>query len=367
MCAKKIVPAMMALGVVGLFSATLWFLYLKSRPIPMKIEIDRPFVTDIIKKSVAAGAIQPRKEIEIKPKVSGILRALYVEAGKRVKKGDLIADVQIIPDEVNLNDAELRLSSARLTAERAKRELDRAAALEVQGAAAFDELDTLRSEWDLDMTELRAAEARVQLVREGALRRGKGASTHVQSTVDGTVLSVLVHEGASVTNANSFNPGTTIASVADMSDMVFKGQVDESEVGKLRQNMPVEIVVGALEDLKLAGTLERVSPKSVAKEGTTEFEIEASFRAEGAALVRAGYSANANIVLDRRDKVLAIREGLLLFDGPHRFVEVRVAPRQFQRREVKLGLSDGINAEVVSGVGPHDVLKKPSGTTPDHS
>jgi HlyD family secretion protein len=178
---------------------------------------------------------------------------------------------------------------------------------------------------------------------------------------------VLVREGASVIMANNFNPGTTIVSVADMTDMIFKGRVDESEVGKLKEGMPVEIVVGALEDQKFPGTLERISPKSLAKEGTTEFEIEAAFKTPEGVMVRAGYSANANIVLARRDKVLAINEGLLVFDGPRRFVEVQVGPGQFQKREVKVGLSDGIKAEVLSGVSASDVIKKPRRATPERS
>jgi HlyD family secretion protein len=239
--------------------------------------------------------------------------------------------------------------------------------LGASGAAAQGELDRLRSDYDLAMGELKAAEARVRLVREGAIGKSKGASTEVQSTVDGTVLAVLVREGASVIQANSFNPGTTIVSVADMTDMIFKGRVDESEVGKLKEEMPVEIVVGALEDLKFAGKLERISPKSLAKEGTTEFEIEAAFKTPGGVMVRAGYSANANIVLDRRDKVLAINEGLLVFDGPRRFVEVQVGQGKFEKREVKIGLSDGIKAEVLSGVKADDVLKKPKRATPERS
>jgi len=367
MKAKKLVPTIVALVIVLLFGTTLWFLWAKSRPKPVGIETDKPFVTDIIKKSVAAGSIQPRKEIEIKPKVSGILKTLMVEAGRRVTRGDKIAEVQIIPDVVNLNEAELRLGSARLTVERAKRELDRVVALGAKGAAALGELDKLRSDYELSQGELRAAESRVRLVREGAIRGSKGNSTQVESTVDGTVLAVLVREGASVIQANSFNPGTTIVSIADMTDMIFKGRVDESEVGKLKEGMPVEIVVGALEDLKFAGTLEKISPKSLAKEGTTEFEIEAAFKTPDGVMVRAGYSANANIVLARRDKVLAINEGLLVFDGPKRFVEVQVGPGKFEKREVKVGLSDGIKAEVISGVSPGDVLKKPRKAAPERS
>jgi HlyD family secretion protein len=367
MRAKKVVPTVVALLIVSVFVFTLWFLYQKSRPKAVGIETDKPVVADIIKKSVAAGSIQPRKEIEIKPKVSGILKTLHTEAGKRVKKGDLIADIQIIPDVVSLNEAELRLNSTRLNVERTKRELDRATALGTKGATALGELDKLRSDHDIATGELKAAEARVRLVREGALRGSKGSSTTVESTVDGTVLSVGVREGASVIMANNFNPGTTIISVADMTDMIFKGRVDESEVGKLKEGMPVEIVVGALEDLKFSGTLERISPKSLAKEGTTEFEIEAAFKTPAGVMVRAGYSANANIVLARRDKVLAINEGLLVFDGPRRFVEVQVGPGQFEKREVKIGLSDGIKAEVLSGVSANDVIKKPRRATPERS
>jgi HlyD family secretion protein len=364
MRAKKLVPIIVAVAIVGLFGATLYFLYAKSRPKVVGIETDKPVVTDIVKKAVAAGAIQPRKEIEIKPKVSGILKALYVEAGQRIKKGDRIADVQIIPEMLSLNEATLKLSSARLAEGKTKRELDRAETLGTQGAAAVGELDRLKADHDQAVQELLAAGMRVQLVREGAVGKSKASATRVESTVDGTVLTVMLREGSSVIQANNFNAGTTIVSVADMTDLIFKGRVDESDVGKLRDGMPVEIVVGALEDLRFAGKLERIAPKSLAKEGATEFEIEAAFRIPAAVTVRAGYSANANIVLARRDKVLAIDEGLVVFDGDKRFVEVQAGPGQFEKREVKLGLSDGLKVEVVSGVSAADVLKKPRRATP---
>ncbi len=356
---RNIIPVLAAVVVVGLFGTTLWFLWAKSRPKAVATEIEGPIVSDIVRKTVAAGALQPRKEIEIKPKVSGILKHLYVEAGKRVKAGDLIAEVQIIPDVISLNEAQLRLQSAKFNAERAKRELVRGQTLGSRGAASMGDLDKLRTDAELAAEELHAADTRVRLVREGAVGKSKTASTQVQSTVDGTVLSVLLREGSSVINANSFNPGTTIASVADMTDMVFKGRVDEAEVGKLREGMPVEIVVAALEDSTFKGSLERISPKSLANPGITEFEIEAAFHPPDGVIVRAGYSANANIVLARRDKVLAINEGLVTFEGDKRFVEVQVAPGKFDKREVKLGLSDGLKVEVLSGVAPGDKMRKP--------
>jgi HlyD family secretion protein len=362
MKSKRVFPVAVAVVIVGLFAGTLWFLWAKSRPKPVELQTERPVVTDIVKKVVASGTIEARKEIEIKPRISGILRKLTVLPGQQVKKGEVIGEVQVIPDVVSLNEAELRERSARLAVERTRRELDRAEKLGSSGAAALGELDKLRSDHELAVEELKAAEARVRLVREGAAARARGttASTHVESTVDGTVLAVYVKEGSSVINANSFNPGTTIALVADMADMIFKGRVDESEVGKLRKGMPVEIVVGALEDTKFLGTLEQIAPKSVVREGTTEFDIEAAFRPPPDVVVRAGYSANANIVLDRRQRVLAINESMLTFDKDRRFVEVEVAPTRFERREVRLGLSDGVRVEVLSGIEKDVVLRKPS-------
>ena len=361
MKAKRVFPVLIAIVIFGMFGGTLWFLWAKSKAKPVATETEKPMVTDIVKKVVASGTIEPRKEVEIKPRISGILRSLAVQPGQKVKKGDLIGEVQVIPDVVSLNEAELRLRSAKLAVERAKRELDRAVTLGSRGAAATGELDKLRSDHALALEELRGAESRVRLVREGTIGRTAGAtaSTRVESTVDGTVLTTPVKEGSSVINASGFNPGTTIAAIADMNDMVFRGRVDESEVGKLKEGMPVDIVVGALEDTKFVGKLERIAPKSQVKDGSTEFEIEAAFHPSGQAVVRAGYSANANIVLDRRAKVLAINESALLFEKDHRFVEVQTAPLQFEKREVKLGLSDGVRVEILSGIAERDVLRKP--------
>lgn len=368
MKSKRLLPIVIALGILLVFAGTLWFLWAKSRPRAVAIETARPAVRDVIRKVVASGTIEPRKEIEIKPRIPGILRRLGVTPGMAIKRGDLIGEVQLIPDVVNVNDAELRLRSAALVVERSKRDLDRAVALDVSGAVSKMEIDNLRSAYSIAQEELRAAESRVLLLRKGAAGKTPeaSASTRVESTIDGTVLAVPVKEGSSVINANSFNPGTTIALVADMSDLIFKGRVDESEVAKLRVGMPVEIVIGAMEDQRLSGKLEQIAPKSQVKDGTTEFEIEAAVQVPAGVVVRAGYSANANIVLDRRDKVLTIDEGLLIFeknldkDGQDpRSVDVQTGPQRFERRPVKLGLSDGLHVEVLSGVGPNDVLRKP--------
>ena len=361
MKARRFFPFVIASFIVFIFGGTLWFLWAKSRPKPVGIQTERPAVADIVKKVVASGTIEPRKEIEIKPRISGILRKLAVLPGQRVKRGEVIGEVQVIPDVVSLNEAELRLKAASLNVERSRRELERLEKLGPQGAATAMEVDKLRSDHEMAQEEEKAARLRVLLVREGAAGkvRGSSASTMVESTVDGMVLTVPIKEGSSVIQANNFNPGTTVAVVADMADMIFKGRVDESEVGKLRLGMPVEIVVGALEDIKFQGKLEHIAPKSQVKDGTTEFEIEAAFRPPENVTVRAGYSANANIVLDKRERVLAINESLLTFEKDRRFVEVEVGPLRFEKREVRLGLSDGVRVEVISGIDKGAVLKKP--------
>jgi HlyD family secretion protein len=372
MKSKRVFPVLVAGAIVCVFGGTLWFLYAKSRPKVVGVETEHPVVADIVKKVVASGTIEARREVEIKPRISGILRRLMVEPGQKVKKGDLVGEVQVIPDVVTLNDVELRQRSAVLAVDRAKRELDRAEKLGSQGASAAFEIDKLRSDYEMAVEEQRAAALRVQLVREGSTGKTAGAamSTRVESTLDGTVLTVPIKEGSSVINANSFNPGTTVAVIADMNDMIFRGRVDESEVGKLRPGMPAEIVVGALEETKFVGTLEHIAPKSQVKDGTTEFEIEAAFHPPAEVTVRAGYSANANIVLDRRQQVLAVNESLLIFEKDRdqsdnkdrRFVEVEVGPAQFERREIKVGLSDGIHVEIVSGLDKAATIKRPART-----
>ena len=219
------------------------------------------------------------------------------------------------------------------------------------------DLDRRRSEVARRREEIRAAQAELALVREGALRNAEAIATDIRSTVDGMVLDVPVKLGESVTETNTFSAGTTIAFVADMNDMIFQGNVDESEVGRIGEGMPLSITVGALDNKKLSGTLEYIAPKGVLQEGAVQFEIKAAIEGTDDLFVRAGSSANADIVLDRRDQVLALKEALLQFEGRTPYVEVEVSPQVFERRDVTLGLSDGIVVEVIEGVGPEDRIK----------
>jgi HlyD family secretion protein len=356
---RRVVPLLLTLSVVAAFVVTLVFLYKKSQAKPAVYQTAAPVVMDIVKKTVAPGAIVPRREVTIKPRVSGVLEKLYVEAGQAVKERQLIARIQIIPNVVALNNAESAVRSAQISFDNAESQLKRYQQLFEQKLMNETEFNQFRVGYDLKRQELEAALSNRELVKEGASKRTGRVSNVVASTVDGTVLDVPVKEGSSVIEANNFNEGTTIASIADMSDMIFQGRVDESEVGRIIEGMPVSITVGALGDRKLEGKLEYISPKGKDKEGTIEFEVKAAVTLKEGVLVRANYSANADIILDTRKAVLAIEESLVQFEKGKAYVEVETGPQTFSRREVKLGLSDGIHVEVVSGLTASSRLKKP--------
>jgi len=356
---KRAIPIVLGLAIVAAFAWTLLFLYKKSQSKPVVYETDSPAITDIVDKTVATGAIVPREEVEIKPRVSGVIKQLAVEPGNPVDKGDLIAEIEIIPDSVTLNRAEASLKQAKISFDNAKQELERRKKLFEQKVISDVELAQFRLDYQLKKQDLDAAQSNLQLVKEGAAR-GKGhANTEVRSTVKGMVLAVPVELGESVIESNTFNAGTTIASIANMNDMIFQGNVDESEVGKIKEGMDLVIHIGALEKQTFKGKLEYISPKGVLQDGAIQFEIKASIEVPKNVFIRANYSANADIVLDHRDKVLAIDESLLQFDKGKPYVEVETSPQKFKRRDIKTGLSDGIKIEVLSGIDKNAKIKKP--------
>lgn len=357
---RRAVPLIIALVVCGLFGWTLYFLYKKSREKPVVFETKSAEARDIVEKTVAAGAIVPRREVTIKARVSGVVEKLHVEPGQYVKAGDLIAKIKIIPNVVNLNAAEARLSAARISLANAETEHARIKKLIDQRLVNQADFARADLEYNLAKQELTAASNNLQLVKEGAIRGSGKVSNLVQSTVEGMVLEVPVKEGASVIETNNFNEGTTIAAVADMNDMIFQGTVDESEVGKLKEGMPVSISIGAIENQKFPGSLEYISPKGVAKDGTIEFEVRAKLNLAKGTFIRANYSANADVILDRRQRVLALNESLIQFEKGQPFVEVETRPQEFEKRQLKLGLSDGIFVEVKGGISRETKVKVPN-------
>jgi HlyD family secretion protein len=357
---RRIIPLLLALGVVAAFAATLLFLYDKSQAEPAVFKTAKPARMDIVKKAVAPGAIVPRREVTIKPRVSGVIEKLYVKAGEQVKERQLLAKIQIIPNVVALNNAESAIRAAQIGFDNAESQLQRYQQLFDQKLMHETEFNQFKVGMDLKRQELETAQSNRELIKEGASKRTGKVSNMVSSTVNGMVLDVPIKEGASVIEANNFNEGTTIASIADMGDMIFQGRVDESEVGKLSEGMPVSITVGALGEQKLEGKLEYIAPKGKEKEGTIEFEVRAAVALRSGVLLRANYSANADIILDSKQGVLAIEENVVIFEQGKTFVEVETAPQTFSRREVKLGLSDGINVEIISGLAADARVKIPA-------
>lgn len=355
---KKFFKILFVVVLIGAFIGTIVFLYKKSQSKSIVYGTKQPLVTNIVRKTVATGSVVPRKEIEIKPQVSGIIKELYVEPGVRVKEGDLLAKVKIIPNMVNLNDAQARVKRAKLSLKDARLVYERQKTIFEQGVIPEADFQKYQIEFENAKQELEAAENHLQLIKEGATKAsGESSNTLIRSTIDGMILDVPVEEGNSVIEANNFNDGTTIATVADMGEMVFEGKVDESEVGKLHEEMDLLLTIGAIQGTTFPAMLEYISPKGIEENGAIQFEIKADVKLVDDKFIRAGYSASADIVLERRDSVLAIPEALLQFDGDTAYVEVETEPQLFEKRFVELGISDGINVQVLEGIVKEDKIK----------
>jgi len=355
---KKLIKFFLLFLILAVFIATIVYLYRKSQEKPIVFQTESPFITNIIKKTVATGSVIPRKEIEIKPQVSGIVEEIFVQAGKQVHQGDIIARVGIIPDLINLNNAEARLERAKISFDDAKINADRQDKLFNQGVISAAENQQTQVAYKNSKQEVEAAEANLELIREGVNKKsGKATNTLIKSTIDGMLLDIPVKVGNSVIETNNFNAGTTIATVADVGDMIFQGKVDETEVGKIKPGMDLQLTIGAIENDTFHATLKYISPKGVLENGAVQFEIKADVRLKEDQFIRAGYSANADIVLDHKDQVLAVKESTLLFEGDSTYVEVETTPQKFVKRYIKTGLSDGINIQVLTGLNIKDKIK----------
>ena len=339
---------------------TFWFLWKKSRPVVKKYEIVSVSIGNIDKKTVATGKVDPRNEILIKPQMSGIIAAVYKEAGDIVKAGDVIAKIKVIPDMVSLNSAESRVSRAQISYDQSKKNYDRDAKLFADKVISKEEFEKTQLQYNNDKEELKAAKDNLSLTRDGISTNSAAISnTLVRSTINGTILDVPIKVGNSVIQSNSFNDGTTIATVANMSDMLFVGKLDETEVGRIKVGMPMDITIGALQDQKLQAKLEYVSPKGKEESGAIMFEMKAAVKVPKDVFVRAGYSANAEIVFSKSDRVITIPESCIEFGGDTAFVYVMTKkdPQTFVKKQVKIGLSDGVKIEVKSGLTLKDKIR----------
>jgi HlyD family secretion protein len=354
---KKVFLSLFIIVILGLTGWLGYYFYKKSKKDPIVYKTEIPFKTTIVKKTVAVGSIVPRKEVNIKSQVSGIVDELHVEAGEVVKKGQLIAKIRIVPNLVSVNSAESALQSSRINVQQAKKELDRNRALFDQKVISEQEYNKVVLDYDLKKEAMESAESNLMLVKDGASKKAGQVSNLVYSTVDGMVLDVPVKVGTSVIERNTFNEGTTIASVADMKSLIFEGKIDESEVGKIKEGMDLNLTIGAIEGKVYKAKLEYIAPKGVTEEGAIKFQIKAQVLLDEKDFIRAGYSANADIVLDQKDSVLAIKESLLQFEKNDPFIEVEKSPNVFEKRKIKTGISDGINIEIVDGVKEGEKIK----------
>ena len=356
---KIVIAGFIALIFIGTFV----FLYQKSQPQPVAYNEFTPKVTNIDKTTIITGKIEPRNEVEIKPQISGIITNLYKQAGDYVQSGEVIAKVKVIPDMSQLSSAQSRVRLADVNMKQSQVNFTREQNLYKQKLVSADEFDKIRQALQQAREEKLAAEDALEVVQDGISKSNASASsTLVRSTVSGIILDIPVKVGNSVILSNTFNAGTTSASVANMNDLIFRGNIDETEVGQLVVGMPMKITIGALQNLKFDADLEYISPKAVQSNGANQFELKAAVRVLKGNKIRSGYSANAQIILASAHNVLSLPESAIEFSGDSTFVYIIKGSgekKNYQRRQVTTGLSDGVNIEIKKGISAKDKIRGP--------
>ena len=356
---KAIAASVVALIFIGTFV----FLWIKSRPQPVVYSEFEASYGDLRKTTVLTGKIEPRNEVNVKPQISGIISEIVKEAGQTVQAGEVIAKVKVIPDMSQLSSAQARLRLADINLKQAKTDYERERVLYDKGLVSADEYDKINQTYQQAREERAAAEDNLEVVRDGVSRSNANASsTLIRSTITGVILDIPVKVGNSVILSNTFNDGTTIATVANMGDLIFRGNIDETEVGQVTTGMPMKITVGALQNLHFDAHLEYIAPKAVDNNGANQFEIKAAVTIAGQNRMRSGYSANAEIVLAEAQHVLTVPESTIEFSGKDTFVYVVKGSgkdQTYERRAVKTGLSDGVNIEIKSGLRAGEHVRGP--------
>jgi HlyD family secretion protein len=369
--------------IVIAFSTGIWYIYSKDKTNPVVFQTETASIQTIVKKTVATGNIVPKEEVLIKPNISGIIDEIFVLAGDVVLAGDLIAKVKVVPNINSLNSAKNNINSAKTQVETARLALESQKSIYLRQKELFDKSVVSANEFDQALLSynqaqqrynqenvlLTAAKQTFDIVKTGTAEGlGAAANTEIRATVSGMILDIPVKVGNQVIESNNFNDGTTIATIADVEKMIFEGKVDESEVGKITENLPLEITVGAIENKKFNAVLDFIAPKGVSENGAIQFEIKGTLNNQNATFIRAGLSANASIILARAENVLSIKEALVQYDPKTKkpYVEIAIGAQEFQRKEISLGVSDGLFVEVLEGVTQQDNIKvwnqlKPAG------
>ena len=352
-----------AIIIAFIFIGTFVFLYQKSQPEPVVYNEFTTKMGDVSKTTLITGKIEPRNEVNVKPQISGIITDIYKEAGDVVKAGEVIAKVKVIPDMSQLSSAESRVRLAEINAKQAQVDYDRDKVLFDKHLITAESFDKVSQTLHQAQEEVKAATDALEVVRDGVSKSNASASsTLIRSTISGVILDIPVKVGNTVILSNTFNDGTTIATLANMKDLIFRGNIDETEVGQLAIGVPMKITIGALQDVKLSASLEYISPKAVENNGANQFEIKAAIDVKGAKDLRSGYSANAEIVLQTAKNVLTIPESAVEFSGDSTFVYLvkgKGEQKTYERHPVTIGISDGVNIEIKKGLSQKDIVRGP--------
>ncbi len=357
---KKSVTIFILLFIVITFTGAMYYLYSKNAEDPIVYKTEKPTKQTIVKKTVATGSILPLEEVLIKPNISGVIEEIYVEGGDILKANDLIAKIRVIPNLSALNNSKNAIQTAKISLDDEKRNFDRQKSLFEKGVISKQDVEKAEVTYQQSLQTYRAANQNYDIVKTGSTRGlGRSANTLIRSTISGMVLEMPVEVGNQVIESNTFNEGTTIATLADVNKMIFEGKVDESEVGKIKEGLPLEITVGALENVTFDAVLDYIAPKGKLENGAIQFEIKGTLKEQDSTFIRAGLSANASIILARADSVISIKEALVQFDPKTKdpFVEIKTGEKEFERKDITLGVSDGINVQVKDGINLDDEIK----------
>ncbi len=356
---KKFGKILMVVLVAALFIGTFAYLFQRSKPKEIQYQEVMPEKGDISKSTVVTGKIQPRDEVNVKPQINGIVAELYKKAGETVQQNEVIAKLKVIPDMSQLSSAQSRLRLAEVNLTQDQTNYKREKELFDKNLVSAEEFEKVSQALEQAKEERSIAQETLEIVRDGVSSSNKsGSTTLVRSTISGLILDIPVKVGNSVTMSNTFNDGTTIATVANMDDLIFDGNIDETEVGRLHVGLPVRITVGALQDLSFDAALEYISPKATESGGTNLFEIKASVKVPSDVVIRSGYSANAEIVLQEVHDVITLPESAIQFEGEQTFVYV-MGTAGYEKRPVVAGLSDGVTIEIKEGLQATDKVRGP--------
>ncbi len=342
-------------GICVVLAIIISLIFLGDRSKEKKISKVSPEYKTIIKKKIIFGTIEPLKEIAIKPRISGILEKIYIHEGSKIKKGTPIARIKPLPNPKNIEKAKTDFNVAKLNERLALKEYKRAKKLIKDHIISRQNFQNLENSYKKAHENLRAASKHLDLVKKGYFKGQEEESNIVNSTIDGTVLELPFKEGSSILERSLTNEGSTIALIADMNEMIFKGDVNEKEAAHIKEDMQFTINIDAIDKKNIPAIISKISPKGKNVNGVTKFAIEAKIKMNFKNKIRAGYKAIAEIIIDKKENVLSISEKYLQSEDDKYFVEINVKGKKV-KKYVEIGISDGINIEIIKGLSDKDII-----------